>query len=137
MELTPALERELTSLSHRYASAADDRRFDTMALLFVEDGELVTPTGARSGRRSIEEALNRLSRYDATFHMLGQIVIRVERDEYVGETYSIAHHFTSCGKGDGDDRVLYLRYHDRFGIAASGSWAFVRRRLEIVWEASS
>lgn len=131
MELTEADRRALLDLSHRYASAVDRRDFDGVVELFTPAAELITLGGTRRGHRAIAEALEGLRRYGATFHLLGQIRHWIDAEQVVrGEAYCVAHHFTDTGSGT-DDRVLYIRYEDRYEKAAGG-WRFARRHLDVV-----
>ena len=136
MDLTHDDRRALTDLSYRYASGVDDRDFDALGALFTEDAVLVSGAGPRDGRTSILDAMRRLERYDRTFHLVGQIRLWVESDGPHGETYCVAHHFTTDDHGATTDGVMYLRYHDTYvydsSVAEDAGWRFTRRALDIV-----
>ncbi len=134
MDLSTDDRRALIELSHRYASHVDDREFDALGALFTEDAILVSAAGAREGRVEILTAMQRLDRYDRTFHLVGQVRLWVETDGPHGETYCVAHHFTEDADGT-RDRVMYIRYHDTFvhDPDPDGDWRFARRVLDIAW----
>jgi len=134
--LSTADSNELERLCRRYASAADDKDFDAMGSLFALEGELITERGTTVGRETITKAFGGLARYDATFHLLGQMEFWLDppaagttadgATEVSGQVYCIAHHFTA-----GNDRVMYIRYHDRYVRSPSGEWQFRQRRLVV------
>jgi len=134
VDLTDDDRRALTELSHRYAAHVDDRDFAALGTLFTEDAVLVSGAGPREGRTAILDAMQRLERYDRTFHLVGQVRLWIEPDGPHGETYCTAHHFTTADDGTTTDRVLHIRYHDRFvhdpGDDGPG-WRFARRALDI------
>ena len=133
MDLTSDDHRQLDELVANYASCADGRRFDEMAELFTEDAVLVTPMGTREGRSSIGEAMRGLERYERTFHLVGQSRRWVEDGALRGETYCIAHHFNDDGAGGTKDRVMYIRYYDRYE-RVDGAWRIARRELDVPWQ---
>ncbi len=130
----------LRDLAELYARGCDRRRPADVAALFVPDGRIAIFAGdpqaggelrsELNGREAIERGLGRLSRYSATMHLLGQQHVD-ELDEDAGaaaaETYCMAHHLT-----DGTDRVMAIRYLDRFE-RSDGEWRFRERRLAVDW----
>lgn len=135
MDLTDDDRRALTELSHRYAAHVDDRDFAALGALFTEDAVLVSGVGPREGRAAILAAMQKLERYDRTFHLVGQVRCWIESDGPHGETYCTAHHFTTADDGTTTDGVLYIRYRDRFvhdPSDESPGWRFARRDLDIV-----
>ncbi len=117
----------LRDLVVAYATGVDRRRFDDVAALFTEDGELLVRDTTRRGPVEIARALQQLEHYDATFHQLGQQTVHVEGDGATGETYCIAHQIK-----DGRARILAIRYQDAFARGVDG-WRIAERRLEIDW----
>lgn len=134
MDLSTDDRRALIELSYRYASHVDDRAFAELGALFVEDAVLVSASATRDGRAAILAAMQKLDRYDRTFHLVGQVRLWVEDDGPHGETYCVAHHFTADADGT-RDRVMYIRYHDTFvhDPDRDGDWRFARRALDIFW----
>ena len=133
MDLTSDDHRQLDDLVASYASFADSRRFDDMGPLFTQDAVLVTPMGTREGRASIVEAMHGLERYERTFHLVGQSRRWDEDGVLRGETYCTAHHFNDDGTGGTRDRVMYIRYLDRYE-RVDGAWRIARRELDVPWQ---
>lgn len=129
MTLSAADREELHQLVIRYASAVDRREFETIGSLFTSAGVLVAPQGERRGRDQIVAAMRGLTRYRATFHLVGQSRVWEEGPAVAGETYCVAHHFRH-GSGAPGDHVMFIRYLDTF--AHDGEWRFARRELDVV-----
>jgi ketosteroid isomerase-like protein len=137
--LTAAEQRELHELVERYAQAADRPDGAAVAALFAEDGVLALwmdpsspePTGEHVGRTAIAEAVDRISRYDATHHTISSHTSVVEGVTATGETLCTAHHVSVQGKKR-SDRVLYIRYLDSF-VRSTSAWQFGRREMHVQW----
>lgn len=134
MKLSETDHRELAELSHRYASFVDSRRFGEVGDLFTVDAVLVTPAGQRVGRAEVAAAMHGLTRYERTFHLVGQIRHWVDGDTVRGETACVAHHFTTAEDGATGDKVMCIRYHDDV-VQEDGVWRLARRTLDVVWTA--
>jgi ketosteroid isomerase-like protein len=132
----PAAVRELIE---RYAAAADRADGDSVAGLFVADGELVMyldptadePTARRLGRAEIRRAIDRLAAYRATYHCIGGCVVEVDGDRAEGDTRCDAHHLVDEPDAI-RDHTMYIRYRDEFRRTGDG-WRFVRRELKVLW----
>jgi uncharacterized protein (TIGR02246 family) len=136
--MTTAEKRELRELVERYAQAVDRADGAAVAELFTDDGELAvwldpgstSPTGEHRGRAAIAAAVDGIARYTATHHTISSHSTQVEGLGATGETMCTAHHVT-----DGQprtDRVLYIRYVDRF-VRPGGEWLFGRREVHVQW----
>ena len=135
MDLRSDDRRALIDLSHRYASHVDDRDFAALGTLFAEDAVLISGSGTRKGRAAILTAMEKLDRYERTFHLVGQVRLWVEADGLHGETYCTAHHFTTGADGRTHDHILHIRYRDTFVPNRGGGdegWRFACRALDIV-----
>jgi uncharacterized protein (TIGR02246 family) len=131
---------EIRQLVERYASAADRADGDAVAALFTEDGVLEvrldpkTPdqvTGVRNGHAEIAAAINGISHYRATQHLIANSVAELDGDRATGVTHCSAHHLG--GESDGNpDRVLFIRYLDTFR-RPDGRWRISRRELRVQW----
>ena len=134
--------QEIAALPQRYASAADRSDGVALAALFSPEGTLTIhddpgalgpPSRSLAGRDAIASSVGTLrDRFEATFHMLGQQTARIDGDGANGETYCVAHHYYRRG-GVRWDRVLVIRYHDRFE-RVDGRWRFASRRLGVIAE---
>lgn len=130
--------RRLAETYARYADRCDGRR---LAELFVPGGQLrirrpgeLTPSTTLHGHAEIAAAIDRLTRYDATFHLVANHIAACDGDDATAEVYCLAHHVT--GRGDGHDEprdhVMVIRYIDRCRRGADG-WRFVERELQVDW----
>jgi hypothetical protein len=72
------------------------------------------------------------SRYDRTFHFVGQSVYSIAGDHATGIVYCIAHHLTRTDHG-GTDHVMHLRYDDSYGRDAAGEWGIASRIGHVEW----
>jgi len=123
----------IADLAARYAAAVDGREFDRLAVVFTPDCRLETGRSVRDGIDEVSEAMQGLLRYEATSHVLGQQVLDVtdDADVVTGLTYCTAHHLTQHPDRR-SDKVMHIRYHDRFVRTVDG-WRIADRRLEIIW----
>jgi uncharacterized protein (TIGR02246 family) len=137
--MTAGERRELHELVERYAQAVDRADGTAVAELFTEDGVLATwmdpetgeSTGENAGREAIAKAVNGLSRYVATHHTISSHSSTVDGAQATGETLCTAHHVTE-ERSVRKDRVLYIRYLDKF-VRTSGPWLFSRREVHVQW----
>ena len=137
--MTAAEQRELHELVERYAQAVDRADGAAVAALFAEDGVLALwmdpanpdATGERVGRAAITEAVDGISRYAATHHTISSHTSVIEGMTATGETLCTAHHVSEEGK-QRSDRVLYIRYLDRF-VRSTSAWQFSRREMHVQW----
>ena len=127
----------LRALVDDYAHHVDGRDFLAVAALFTEDGVLVAPAGERRGPSAIAAALNALTRYERTLHVLGQQRIAFDtasEDQAAADTPCMAHHLLAAdADGPRRDRTLALRYHDRYRRGDDGVWRIEHRRLDVGW----
>jgi hypothetical protein len=129
----------LRDLVERYALGVDRRAAAEVAALFEPEGVLVVPVAPRSlgptverrGRAAIEEAMQALARYAATFHSVVGHVVDLDQDTATGTTSCVARH-VMAGDGGDTDTVWMLRYHDDYRRGAEG-WRFTRRELTVEW----
>ncbi len=129
--LTDADRVEIADLAATYAHAVDRRDFDLLREVFVDTAVLDTGTATRNGVDEILAAMERLRRYESTFHILGQQRLRGGPDTALGETYCEAHHLSS----DGDrstDWIMKIRYIDDL-VRTEPGWRIATRRLAVDW----
>jgi hypothetical protein len=132
----------LRGLVEGYARGADRREPDNVAALFTEDGRLiiyfedkhpgVDQPRELQGRTAIAGAMKGLERYTVTTHFLGQQTVTFDdHDHASGETYCLAHHpFERDGRRL--NRIMSIRYLDRYLRTAEG-WRIVERTLITDW----
>lgn len=129
--LTDADRLEIADLAATYAHAVDRRDFDLLHHVFVVDARLDTGKGVREGIDQIVDAMQRLLRYEATFHLLGQQRLVGGPDTATGETYCDAHHLTLDGDARADT-IMKIRYADEF-VRTDVGWQIAARRLHVDW----
>ena len=132
----------LRDLVEGYARCADRCDGPGLAALFELDGELrvrrpqeLAPSTVLRGRDEIAIAIGRLSRYDATFHLVANQYVTLAGAEATAEVYCLAHHVSSDPDGEhehGRDHVMVIRYADRYRRNPDG-WRFVERELHVDW----
>jgi hypothetical protein len=133
----------LRDLAERYAAGVDRRdtelflsAFDPErgSLLVFEPSEAPEPRGTRRGTGELAAVIRQISRYDRTFHHVGNSRYDVTGDRASGEVYCIAHHVTAGTDADEGrtDHVMYIRYRDAYERGVHG-WRIVERRVLVDW----
>jgi ketosteroid isomerase-like protein len=139
-----ALETEaiaLRRLVDGYARAVDRGDVDGFVDLFEPDAVLQVFYGAESdGPTSESRGHTRLAqiptrvqtRYDRTFHFVGNHLCDVEGDGATGEAYCLAHHLNRGPQG-GTDFVMHIRYQDTYRRRPGLEWRIVHRKVLVDW----
>jgi hypothetical protein len=128
----------LRALAVRYAAGVDRRDVDLFLDAFHADGTLtILPQPGSPGSASVlrghaelARVIDRIQRYDRTFHLLGQTVLDAGADRARGEVYCVAHHWRTTDGGV-TDTVLYIRYDDEYRPDATGEWRIATRVLHL------
>lgn len=122
----------------RYAAGVDRRDVELFLRAFEPDATLTIPprdgTGDATtlcGHGELARVVERIARYDTTFHCLGQSSIeRVDDATATGEVYCVAHHWRMV-----DDRrehmTMYIRYADAYRWGTDGEWRITARALYV------
>jgi hypothetical protein len=138
----PSTDRAaLSDLVHRYAANVDDRQFDTVAVLFTANAELVLPeppaalrpVHTHQGRAAIAEAVAAVAQTERTQHaIVGEVYSELSEDARAarGRIACIAHHFNKRAD-ELIDVVWHLRYDDEYALTEAG-WLISRRALTIL-----
>ena len=109
---------ELRSLADTYAAGVDRRDAELFVQAFHDGAVLAarraTPTRspATGGRESWRRS-RRSSRYERTYHFVGNARYELDGDRATGEVYGMAHHLTPDCHG-GTDFVMLIRYLDTY-----------------------
>jgi hypothetical protein len=127
----------LGELVAAYARAADRRQAEESAALFVEDGSYTIVDGDAepitvAGRERMARGFARLSRYESTFHHVGQQSLVLDGDRATGETYCLAHHVERADNGSRSVMIMHIRYQDSYVRTPQG-WRFEQRVLMVDW----
>lgn len=144
MTLGAADRLALRALVDAYAVAVDRRDVPGFLALFAPDATLATfePDGhrrsAHHGHDELAAIPPALARYERTLHLVSthQVEPMVDGDEAVGVAYCEAHHHRppdpAVGASGGTDKVLYIRYQDRYARRGPG-WQIRAREVHVVW----
>ncbi|MCW2548822.1 MAG: nuclear transport factor 2 family protein [Mycobacterium sp.] len=128
---------EIRQLAADYARGVDVPDGKRVADLFLPDGVLrichrgkSEPVGERVGREAIASAMDGLTRYEKTMHVVANQYIDLSGDSATGETYCLAHHIREVeGKGL-MNYVMAIRYLDQYSRADEG-WRIAVRELQV------
>ncbi len=122
-------EAELRALSVTYARGLDRHDRDLVRSVFADDA--TTHYGSfRGGPDEMADmAMQALSAYQATQHVLGQINLTIDGDDAVGEVYFQAFHQHTT---EGFDRFICGRYVDRYRRSPEG-WRMTHRTEVVDW----
>jgi hypothetical protein len=131
----------LQALAARYAAGVDRRdrelflsAFHAEATLRIfhkgPDGEEVIST--RTGHEEIGVIPSVISRYEKTFHFLGNHLCRITGDEAEGEVYCTARHL-SLGIHGGLDFIMLIRYQDQYRRDPDQNWLIADRLVLVDW----
>lgn len=121
----------ITDVIARYFRGID--RFDMHAVeaCFHPDAHDDHGTGDRTVPEFLEWVARLLQKYDATFHLMGQVILEIDDDTARSETYGVAHH-RAAGGADHLNLVTGFRNLDRWERRA-GSWRIVHRLAVTDW----
>ncbi len=131
----------IRDLAYRYAAGVDQRDRKLFLSAFHPDATL---TIVREGSDGIEQIFVRagydelgripvrITRYDKTFHFVGNHYCVLNGDEATGEVYCTAHHL-HAGRPEGTDHVMLIRYQDTYRRGSDGQWLITSRRLVVDW----
>ena len=131
----------IQDLAYRYAAGVDRRDQTLFLSAFQQDATLTVvrndPGGVervfvRTGHDELGAIPRLITRYDKTFHFVGNHHCVLMGDEATGEVYCTAHHLTA-DPGGGTDHVMLIRYQDTYRRGSDGQWLIASRRLVVDW----
>jgi hypothetical protein len=131
----------IQALAARYAAGVDRRDRDLFLSAFHPEATLRVfregPNGeevisTRTGHEEIGVIPSVISRYEKTFHFIGNHLCQVGGDEAEGEVYCTARHL-SAGIHGGLDFVMLIRYQDRYRRDPGQDWLIADRLVQIDW----
>lgn len=134
---------ELRALADAYAHGVDRNDRDTFLSAFHPDAHLAVfanaednePQSVRQGHEDLGTIPELLTRYDKTFHFVGNHRYTVDGGAAAGEVYCMAHHLTNDGHG-ATDFVMLIRYIDTYRKGADGAWRIAERAVRPDWTES-
>ena len=124
--------QEIQDVIYRYARGIDRLDLDLVRSCYHPDA--YDDHGAFKG--SVDEFIDAagpfLSRWTATQHFMGNMLIEVDGDRARAETYAVAYHRREDEAGDGKDDIMGIRYVDRFE-RRGGAWKIAHRVVVNEW----
>jgi len=131
---------ELCALAFAYAHGADRNDPQTFLSAFHPDGRLLifadsadpSPRAVRTGADELAAVPGMLTRYERTFHFVGNHRYELEGDGARGEIYCLAHHLSTNGERH-TDSVMHIRYLDRYRRDPDGAWRIAEREVRPDW----
>lgn len=139
MTLSAPDRAALSDLVHRYAAGVDDQQFDSVAILFADNAELMLPEPPRQlepvhqhrGRAAIRDAVAAVAATIRTRHaIVGEVYDAGPRPGTAhGRIACIAHHWIQHGD-QVRDVTWHLRYDDEYQYV-DAEWRIRRRDLTI------
>lgn len=131
-----AAERQrIVEVLARFCERVDAYDIDRMAELFAPEATADYGPG-RGGPVHGRDAIRRRiaagqAEFRRTHHQLGQSIVDIDGSEAQALTYVTAWH----ERWDGDRAIACLRYRDRLGRDADGTWSITARQVEaaVVW----
>jgi hypothetical protein len=131
-------ELEIRRLIEAYAIAVDDLDPDAIAGLFVPGGRLLVHEAGSDELKysydtgSFAELTDALrAAYGQIFHLVGNVVVKVESDRATGTVYCLAGHLRDSSRGP-EASWIPVRYADRF-VRTDAGWRFEERSSRLLW----
>jgi SnoaL-like domain len=130
----------LRELVEAYGMAVDALDAEWFGSLWTPDAVLAVHDATGETRRwegdEIAGMVAGVGRYLRTLHFVGNHQTAVEGSVVTGRTYCFAHHLLADPAGSDDrarDRVLAIRYDDRYARGTDSAWRFARRDVRMLW----
>jgi len=141
--LTAGDVTELQALAYAYAHGADRDDRGAFVSAFHPDARLEVftssddeePRSVREGHEELGTIPHMLTRYDKTFHFVGNQRYQAIDGGATGEVYCLAHHLTRDVHG-ATDFVMHIRYLDTYRRADDGRWLIAERQVKPDWTES-
>ncbi len=118
-------------LAHEYARCMDDRSFDELDTIMLEEVVVAAPEFECNGLAAFKEQVQLLHNYSGTMHLVGNQRGKWDGDSYQGETYCVATHIYEQD-GVGRKWEVGIRYKDDI-VKTDGGFKYSRRYLDIIW----
>jgi hypothetical protein len=109
----------------RYARGVDRRDLELVASCFAPDAAYEGALGAGTIAVALAALGERLQRYQATMHFMGNLLVELDGDTARCETYGLVYHRLQ-GTHEAHDFVVGVRYLDELARHGDGWW-IVRR----------
>ena len=123
---------ECTELVYLLARALDRRDEKLLRSLFHDDATDDHGTFKGSASDFVTWVIPLLAKMERTQHCISNVLIEVDGDQAVGESYFVAHHDLTSPEGNPAHMIAAGRYLDRFERRA-GSWKISHRHAIFDW----
>jgi hypothetical protein len=120
-------ERDIRCVIHRCARGVDRRDWALVAACFHDDAtQTIGSFGTGRAKDCLEWTREMLEDCVSSTHFVGNVLIEVDGNSAVAESYCLGLHRRARPDGTIDDAVANVRYLDRFSRRA-GEWRIVDR----------
>lgn len=116
----------------RYARGVDRRDLDLVAACFLPDASYEGALASGTIADALARLRDRLTRYDATMHFIGNQLIETDGDSASSETYAVAYHRLTEG-GVAKLLTVGVRYLDDL-VRSGERWRIRRRVVTTEWQ---
>lgn len=130
------LEKEsIRNTISSYFYYLDSRKFDLLKKCFTPDakGEYDVSKKILINREDIIDALRVITRFKYSHHLIGSMMIEIEKDLAKTDTYAIAYLFSGNNKRGNRIIVRGLKYIDKL-IKTDEGWQIVHRIHIPLWQ---
>lgn len=126
-------KQEIAELCYRYGLYLDAKEFTKMNEIFAEDAVAdYLDMPKCEGRQAIEDTVRTaLAPFDASQHLIGNVVVTVDGDTAESVCYLQAQH-VKRGTDGGDNFIIAGAYRDTLRRTENG-WRITHRRLDGLW----
>jgi 3-phenylpropionate/cinnamic acid dioxygenase small subunit len=125
----------IADVLYRYATALDTRDWELLREVFMPDAvtEYEGDVGSFTGvDQTIAIVSEYLGGYDATQHLISNIVVDVDGDVAQSTCYLHAEHYMTNQRIGGNTLEIGGTYRDRL-VRTDGGWRIAHRYLAVTW----
>ena len=120
-------------LAFAYARMMDDKLFDELDNIMVDDVVVGSPDFDCQGLAAFKEQVTLLHNFSHTMHLVGNQYGSWNGDEYTGETYCVASHISEQ-EGVARNWEVGIRYQDTI-VKVGDTHKYTQRYLNVLWQA--
>ncbi len=116
----------------RYARGVDRRDLDLVSSCFLPDASYEGALASGTIRDALARLRERMARYEATMHFIGNQLVEVQGDTASSETYAVAYH-RLAEEGIAKLFTVGVRYLDEL-VRGGDGWRIRRRVVKREWQ---
>jgi hypothetical protein len=125
-------KQEIADVIYRYARGIDRLDLDLVRSCYHPDAYDDHGTLKGNVDEFIAGVEAFLPQFVVTQHFMGNMLIEVDGEKALAETYAVAYHRKELADGSGKDDVFGIRYVDRFE-RRDGEWKIAHRVVATEW----